>query len=792
MRDEDFYFNNRISGIEKDFNYLFEIIRGDYYLMSDMEGASSILRVLFVRLKALSDSRYKKLWSNLIDGINNVYDINDMMKVIEHFSKEVSDNCFESYNKSIFAKVDISVSYQTMYTIIEIIRFFDNVFLNRDFSDSELIAEFFYRFASKLFKTKNNRINFGENESLAKIISGIVSFKKNDRVLDPFIGSGGLIFFIAKNIKYINLEFVGEDIDSSMIEVCYMIFSLLNTHDINLRLNDFLEIIEPIKLNHSGLYNKIITHIPYNLRLNKRFDNYAYYGYSYDEYHHYASKNVNYLVIVEIIKLLANDGQAFIIAPSSILFSGGYDKNIRRRIVEEDLVEAVIEFSEYGYYKNNIRPVILVLNKKKESNKRGQIQLLSVQDDNIEQIIKAYKRYSENEVSRIVSLETISNRDYNLNFSHYDSIFEEVKFMLVQNVGVKIGDIVNVVKPIMVYGSKSNGIPYIKQSNLLREVNKVYLDFLNKKDFEYIECNQSDRILDRKAIIVALQGNDLKPTIFDPDRSNIKSIVIAPNCLALIPRSDLTEPLSIEYLYYQLYNPRTIRQVDGYKRGAHIKRITYNDLLNIVISKLEYEKQLQIIKDQEEPIRELERYKRLYEEVVLKLDREKVKAENRIVNMLIHNVSKHVSVIGHDIQIIRKVLDEHNLYDYIWDREEIEKYNNSIDVLAGIQEKRDLVPIGKIIERTINRLEQLEKTFSDTQKTVNLNLKDEDFKNINIKELINEIINDRVLNQPLLYKFCIDGEDAFLNVNIQTFKEMIHLLIDNAEKHAFSIIEAFL
>jgi hypothetical protein len=70
MRDEDFYFNNRISGIEKDFNYLFEIIRGDYYLMSDMEGASSILRVLFVRLKALSDSRYKKLWSNLIDGIN--------------------------------------------------------------------------------------------------------------------------------------------------------------------------------------------------------------------------------------------------------------------------------------------------------------------------------------------------------------------------------------------------------------------------------------------------------------------------------------------------------------------------------------------------------------------------------------------------------------------------------------------------------------------------------------------------------------------------------------------------
>jgi len=116
---------------------------------------------------------------------------------------------------------------------------------------------------------------------------------------------------------------------------------------------------------------------------------------------------------------------------------------------------------------------------------------------------------------------------------------------------------------------------------------------------------------------------------------------------------------------------------------------------------------------------------------------------------------------------------------------EIKKYNSSPEVRNGLRGKREFITIGDIVNIVKDRLNLVEKTFSDTQKSINLNLEDKDFELMNVKSLLEEIKRDRGVNQRVPYKLEITGEDAELHINQQSFREMIHLLINNAEEHAF-------
>ncbi|WP_187296382.1 N-6 DNA methylase [Tepidibacter mesophilus] len=751
--------------------------------------------MIFTRLKAINSSMYNKLWSKIEENTKNIYFergrsgiLNHMIDDINHYYRELGYG--ETYPYFQLNRSRFNFKPQTEHIILEIIRFLESVPFEVEYDHPRIIAEFFYRVVQKIFnfKRRSNYLDYNTDENVSKIISGITNLKYDDKILDPFIGTGGLLFEIVSNLDYSNTHIIGQDINPELLDICNMLFELLEKKNLELYLGDSIDRPNYQFEEYHGSFDKIITHIPYNLKAHKLYGADYYPNYYNRNYGIGYLKNMNFLIVLNIIEMLNHNGQAYIVVPNNMLYSGGKDKEIRKNIVNDDLIEAIIEFSDYSIYKSSVKPSIIVINNKKEYYKKNKIYLLNVQDDNLEEVIKTYKKYVETDISRVISIDTIASRDYNLNFSHYDSIYDEVQLTLVQKIGVTLHSIVHVVKPMMRKPVKSDllGIPYIKQSNLNRDSKDVFMDFKNIDDYEHIQDYEQTKIITKKAIIVALQGKDLKPTIFDPQRSNVKEIVLASNCLALIPREDIEDSVDIEYLYYQLYNPRVLRQIDGYKRGTIIKRITYGDLLSVVITKPEYEKQLQLVKDQEEPLKELEKYRKLYEEVSIKAEVEKIKAENKVVNMLIHNVSKHISVIGHDIQVVTKVLEEHNLIDFIYGKEEIEKHNSSPEVRNGLTNKRELVSVKEVLQRTQDRLDLIERTFKDTQKTVNLDLESEDYEEVNVKELIEGIKQDRDLSKPVNYDFIIKGDDPVLNINSQSFIAMIHLLIDNAEEHAFS------
>jgi type I restriction enzyme M protein len=124
------------------------------------------------------------------------------------------------------------------------------------------------------------------------------------------------------------------------------------------------------------------------------------------------------------------------------LFRGGREGDIRRRIIESDLVECVILLPEKLFYNTGAPGAIIVFRRNKPSERRGKIlfinasneyikhptvrKLNSLSDENIKRIAEAYRKFADIPgFSRIINIEEIRSNDYNLNVTLYVMPTEE-------------------------------------------------------------------------------------------------------------------------------------------------------------------------------------------------------------------------------------------------------------------------------------------------------------------------------------------------------------------------------
>jgi len=128
--------------------------------------------------------------------------------------------------------------------------------------------------------------------------------------------------------------------------------------------------------------------------------------------------------------------KAVVVIDQGALFRGGKEGEVRSKIINEDLVEAVILLPEKLFYNTQAPGAILVFNKGKPQERRGKILFINASneykphpevrklnilgEDNIDKITKTYRGFTEIPgFSRIVSIEEVRKYDYNLNVTLY-------------------------------------------------------------------------------------------------------------------------------------------------------------------------------------------------------------------------------------------------------------------------------------------------------------------------------------------------------------------------------------
>ena len=146
----------------------------------------------------------------------------------------------------------------------------------------------------------------------------------------------------------------------------------------------------------------------------------------------------DYAFILHALSHLKENGSMYFILPHGVLFRGGKEEQIRRKLIENNLLDAVIGLPEKLFLNTTIPVCILVLKKNRDKkdvvfidaskqfvNKGKQNELSK---EYIDKIVSSYN--SDNDFlkySHITSYDEIKNNDFNLNIPRYVDTFEETE-----------------------------------------------------------------------------------------------------------------------------------------------------------------------------------------------------------------------------------------------------------------------------------------------------------------------------------------------------------------------------
>ena len=125
-----------------------------------------------------------------------------------------------------------------------------------------------------------------------------------------------------------------------------------------------------------------------------------------------------------------------VIMDQGALFRSNSEKIIRKKIIDEKVLESIILLPEKIFYNTVSAGVILIFNKNKQKGHTDEVlfidaskeyekhpnirKLNSLTDDNISRIVSIYREFEPNDgFSKVVSVDKIKEKDYNLNVSTF-------------------------------------------------------------------------------------------------------------------------------------------------------------------------------------------------------------------------------------------------------------------------------------------------------------------------------------------------------------------------------------
>lgn len=178
------------------------------------------------------------------------------------------------------------------------------------------------------------------------------------------------------------------------------------------------------------LFDCILTNPPFNQRSNtqsreiEQNSNQFIYGFPH-------RKSWDFLYIQHVLQSLKKSGKAAMVLPLRVLFTEGSEGDIRRRIIEDDWIEAVIELAPRLFYNLGVAVAVVIFNQSKTN--RGKTLFIDasheykgergrniLQPENIDRILSAYRDpHDEEGFLKLSSIREIAENNYNLSVNRY-------------------------------------------------------------------------------------------------------------------------------------------------------------------------------------------------------------------------------------------------------------------------------------------------------------------------------------------------------------------------------------
>ena len=309
--------------------------------------------------------------------------------------------------------------------------------------------------------------------AVSEIMAQIVQVKPGERVYDPTCGSGSLLIKAAKKGNSNQVSIYGQEVNGSSVSMAKMNMYIHEIRDAQIAWGDTLA--NPMFKDEDGnllTFDAIVANMPFSKdkwavgfnpggdavgKDKKEFKMEA----KLDKYHRFdwgvppASKG-DWAFLLHMIASASVNGRIAAVAPHGVLFRGAAEGRIRQRVIEENLLDAVIGLPENLFYGTPIPACILVFRKNRRErdvlfidasgkDKEGNLRYKKEKKQNaleqkhIDAIIRAFQeRRDVEKFAHAASIEEIRENGYNLNIPRYVDAFEEEEVIDIEEVKCNI------------------------------------------------------------------------------------------------------------------------------------------------------------------------------------------------------------------------------------------------------------------------------------------------------------------------------------------------------------------
>ncbi len=276
---------------------------------------------------------------------------------------------------------------------------------------------------------------------VVQLLVRILDPQPGETVYDPACGSGGMLIEAVRHMKHDSLccgSIFGQEKNVVNAAIAKMNLFLHGASDFNVLQGDTLRSPKVLAGGAIAKFDNVIANPPFSL------EKWGSTEWGSDRY----GRNIygtpsdscgDFAWIQHMVCSMADGkGKMAVVMPQGVLFRN-QEKDMRRQLIQSDLIEAVVVLGDRLFYGAGIAPCFFIMRRLKPAAHSARILMIDatkiltprraqnvLTDADVDRIYKLYTEYEDVEdFSRVVTLKEIEEKDWNLSPNRYVNYHRE-------------------------------------------------------------------------------------------------------------------------------------------------------------------------------------------------------------------------------------------------------------------------------------------------------------------------------------------------------------------------------